>query len=87
MDVDVELLEDAAVLRDFLSTQYFAVLDKLWSRSMVAVQEGVFTRPVTEFEYHKGRYVGMQELVNLPSQIIEMANHTLRRSPVHASQV
>jgi hypothetical protein len=85
-ELDVELLEDAAVLSDFLHTQYYAVLDKLWRRASQAVQDGVFHKPADEFEVQKGRFLGMQELINLPLQIIQMAAQA-RRAAHHASQV
>ena len=70
---DAELLEDAAVMSDFLRTKHYEVLNKLWLREVAGRREYAATSEPVDFAVAKGQYVQAKVMAGLPQTVIEMA--------------
>ena len=77
---DAELLEDAAVMADFLRTKHYEVLNKLWQREVAGRREYAATSEPAEFAVAKGQYVQAKVMAALPQTVIEMAKRVDQRA-------
>ena len=75
---EIELLEDAAVMADFIHTKHYEVLNKLWQREVAGRREYAATSEPAEFAVAKGQYVQAKIMAGLPQSVIEMAKRVDR---------
>lgn len=75
----VRWLEDAAIMREFLRSQYYEVLKRHYDIRLGELKDQAIRGSKDQFEYLKGVYFGAMDATQFPEVIIAAAEEMARR--------